>query len=67
MPARLTKWLARLPHNQKRVLKVLRYLPADLWNQLINRSTTSPPRWLRFDSESSFEDVGQHLLALCIE
>ena len=67
MPARLTKWLARLPHNQKRVLKVLRYLPADLWNQLINRSTTSPPRWLRFDSESSFEDVGKHLLALCIE
>lgn len=67
MPKNLNTLLGALPHNQKRLLKLVRYLPAELWDRLTGRDRNLPPRWLRFDSQSDFQVVGNHLRDLCIE
>ncbi|EED33830.1 methyltransferase type 11 [gamma proteobacterium NOR5-3] len=67
MKGSLRKFIGRLPHGQKRLLKRARYFPSDLWTRLTRGDSTLPPKWLRFDSESDFEEVGNHLLSLCVE
>ncbi|WOJ98392.1 class I SAM-dependent methyltransferase [Congregibacter brevis] len=39
----------------------------DLWDRMTKRDQALPPRWLRFDSQSDFEEIGLHLKKLCTE
>lgn len=61
----LKRRVGGLKHYSKRSLKKIVYLPDTIKHRLGYQDSLVPPKWLRFDSQTDFEEVGEHLLSLC--